>query len=496
MSLTPIFFIAIFPAALLISGVIVSLVIKSDNGRDKIHLIISLCNLITSLIVIMLSILFPNQVIFINILYSPAQYFLMSIIFLFQVIFSIFIKYTSKDFPNSFLFDTFSFLIFLGLLGIISSINFLTLISFFILIIIMMGMIFYFGEFRREFNLLKNYFISCGISIISLMFAALILYIDTGTFELNSLGNIALSEIARNLLSILIILGLGVPCGLFPFYIFHLKKYFQESDYFHFVILMTFNYISTIIIMRLLNSIMNSNSISLFIILITSGIGVIIAIYYIILELYTSHDGFTYSIKKLIGYSLICDSNLILLLFANFYLFPEPIRNNLLNLLIFLYTSLIIIKLLLSYSFIVTANKSNEDNFRLLGNFWKENKIFGLLLFLSGLVLIFPVIFTFFYSLFLYYELIFSLLNSLVILISTITISLLIISLLIYLLFISHIFIQVYISTNVSYLERESSVKINKNLIISFSILLIASLLGYLFIYAFSPYWYLGLISF
>jgi len=328
------------------------------------------------------------------------------------------------------------------------------------------------------------------------MFAALILYIDTGTFELSSLGNIALSEIARNLLSILIILGLGVPCGLFPFYVFHLKKYFQESDYFHFVILMTFNYISTIIIMRLLNSIMNSNSISLFIILIISGIGVVIAIYYIILELYTSHDGFTYSIKKLLGYSLICDSNLILLLFANFYLFPEPIRNNLLNLLIFLYTSLIIIKLLLSYSFIVTANKSNEDNFRLLGNFWKENKIFGLLLFLSGLVLIFPVIFTFFYSLFLYYELIISLLNSLVILISTITIILLIISLLIYLLFISHIFIQVYISTNVSYLERESSVKINKNLIISFSILLIASLLGYLFIYAFSPYWYLGLISF
>ena len=244
--------------------------------------------------------------------------------------------------------------------------------------------------------------------------------------------------------------------------------------------------------MRLLNQIIFEQI--TFIILIMLGLGLVIAIYYIILELFTSQDGFSYSIKKIIGYSTIADSNLVLLFFVNFSVFPEPYKSNLVQLVIFLQISLVIVKLLLSYSFIQVANLSNEDNVRLLGNFWKNSKIFGILLSLSGLLLIFPVGFIFIYSFFIQLDFVYSSLNSLITLISTITFSLFILSLLI-LLFTAHFFIQVYINKNASYLEREFPNKINKNVIYIIAIFIIGMLIGIIFIFFFTPSMYLDLIS-
>lgn len=493
MSITPVFFIAIFPAVLLIAGVVVVLVAKKSESSENLHLIISSANLIIMLIVIIISIIFPNQEVFFNILLSPSQYILLGIIFLFQFIFSIFIKYTSKTYPNAYLFDIFSSLLFFSLIGMVISINFLTLTSFYILAIFLMGIIFYFGEFKKEFDLLRAYFIATIVSIISLILATIILYFDTGTLQINNIVSIGLSNIASNLIVFLIILGLGLPCGLFPFYIIHLRKYFQECDYYHFVMMIALNFISMLTIMRLFN-IISINSFSIFIILITSGFGVAIATYYTILELFTIQDGFTYSIKKVLGYNLICDSNLILFFFANFNLFPDAIKENLLNLLLFVYISIISTKLLLLFSFLHTANKSNEDNFRLLGNFWKDNKIYGIILFISGLLLIFPNVFIFIYFLFGNFEFVLTSLNSLVNLISIIAVCLFIISFLTTLLYISRLFIQIYMSKNVSYLEKESFSQINKNLIYFISIIFMVLIILYTFLYIYFPNWYLRLI--
>ena len=494
MTITPIFFLAIFPAILLLAGVIVMLLVKQNDGRENLHLIISSINLIITIMVIIISTVFPNQEIFFNIILSPYHYTLFGIIFLFQFIFSIFIKYTSKNYPNSYLFDIFSFFLFFSLLGMVISINYLTLMSFYILALFLMGMIYFFGEFKKEFALMKNYFIASLVSVISLILVSFIIYIDTGNLRINNLVNMDLSDISSNLILFLIILGFGLPCGLFPFYITHLRKYFQECDYYHLVMMVAFNFISMLIIMRLFNLI-GFGLISLFIIMITSGLGVAIAVYYNILELFTVQDGFTYSVKKVIGYNIIYDSNLILFFLANFNFFPEPFRDNLLNLLIFFYISSIFIKLFLIFSFLQTANKSSEDNFRLLGNFWKNNKNFGILLFISGLALIFPLTFIFIYSLISNLELAFPLLNSFVSLISIIAICLLIISILITLLYISRLFIQIYISKNFSYLEKESSSQINKFLIYLISLLFILVIIICSTIYIYNPNWYLGLIS-
>ena len=222
---------------------------KNNEGREKIHLIISFTNLIIILGVIIISIIFPSQEIFFNIVLSLPQYILFGMIFLFQIVFSIFVKYSSKNYPNAYLFDILSFIIFFSLLGIIFSINFLTLSSFFILAMLLIGMIFYFGEFKIEFSILKQYFIISALSIISIVLISLIVYIDAGTMQIINLEDISLSEIPITLISFLIILGFGVPCGLFPFYIIHLKKYFRECEYFHFVLLSAFNFISTLTIM-------------------------------------------------------------------------------------------------------------------------------------------------------------------------------------------------------------------------------------------------------
>jgi hypothetical protein len=419
----------------------------------------------------------------------------MGIIFLFQYIFSIFIKISSEEYPNAYLFDTFSLLIFLSLIGMVTSINFLTLISFFFLSSMLVGTIFYFGEFRKEFSLLKPYFLTCFLSVIILILTAFIFYFDTGTIQIYKVGAIILSDIASAIVPILLIIGMGIACGFFPFYIFHLKRYFQETDFFHLVIYMGFNFITLVSIMRILRTIIVINFIIIFICLIFSGTGVVIATYYIILELYTSQDGFTYSPKKIIGYNIISDSNLVLFLFMIFSLFPESYSGEMINLLGFLYVNLIIIKLLLSYSFLQVANVSYEDNIRFLGNFWKSNKTFGALLFLSGVLLIFPVSFFFILSILFYFETAFSLINSLISLVCIIGIILFIVSVLIDLLYTSHFFIQVYISKNSSYLEKESPKKLKYKIVNLIAIILIIFLVGNTLVYVLFPNWYITLLS-
>lgn len=488
---TLIFFIGMIPFILLSIGILAMLVIKKEKTRKNLHLILSSGNLIIVSILLIISFVMPHQEIFFNIFLSLNQYLLMELIFLFQVVFSIFVKYTAKNYPYAYLFDVFSLLIFLSLIGMVISINFLTLLSFYILSLALAGMLFYFGEFKKEFFLLKRYFIVCCIGVFSLMIATLILFLDTGTMIIYNIGSNIGSGSASNLLAILILLGLGIPCGLFPYSVLHLKKYFQETNYFLLVMFTVFNFVTSIIIMRLLNQIIFEQI--TFIILIMLGLGLVIAIYYIILELFTSQDGFSYSVKKIIGYSTIADSNLVLLFFVNFSMFPEPYKSNLVQLVIFLQISLVVVKLLLSYSFIQVANLSNEDNVRLLGNFWKNSKVFGILLSFSGLLLIFPVGFIFIFSFFT--QLDFVSLNSLITLISTIVFSLFILSLLIILLFTAHFFIQVYINENASYLERELPNKINKNIIYIIAIFIIGMLIGIVFIFFFTPSMYLDLIS-
>ncbi len=471
------------------------LVVKNYENRKNIHVILSSVNLIITLILIILNLFFPHQEVIFNILLSSNQYNLMGIIFLFQLVFSIFIKFSSEEYPNAYLFDSFSLLIFLSLIGMVISINFLTLISFFLLTSMLVGMIFYFGEFKKEFNLLKIYFIACFLSIVILILAALIFYFDTGTIQIYNAGSIILSDIAGVIVLILLMVGMGILCGFFPFYILHLKLYFQEIDFFHLVIYMGVNFITLVSIMRILRAINLLNFITIFISLTFSGTGIVIAIYYIILELYTSQDGFTYSIKKIIGYSIISDSNLLLFLFMIINLFPESYTGEMLNLLGFLYANLIIIKLLLSYSFLQVANVSYEDNVRFLGNFWKNNKFFGVLLFLSGLLLIFPVSFIFTNSIFFYFEIAFPMVNSLTRLLYIIAISLFIISVLINLLYISHFFIQVYISKNSSYLRKEAPQKLKVKFVNLIAIILIILLMGNTIMYIFFPNWHNTLIS-
>jgi formate hydrogenlyase subunit 3/multisubunit Na+/H+ antiporter MnhD subunit len=481
------------PFFILSIGILVMLVIKKEKTRKNIHLILSFGNLI--IVSILLIINFgPHQEIFFNIFLSKNQYLLMALIFLFQVAFSIFVKYTSKNYPHAYLFDVFSLLIFLSLIGMVISMNFLTLISFYILALVLTGMLFYFGEFKKEFFLLKRYFITCCVGAISLILATLILYLDTGTMMIYNLGSSMGSEYASNLTAVLILLGLGIPCGLLPYSVFHLKKYFRETEYFQLVIFIVFNFITSMIIMRLLNQIIFEQI--TFIILIMLGLGLVIAIYYIILELFTSQDGFSYSVKKIIGYSTVADSNLILLFFVNFSIFPEHYKGNLVQLVIFLQICLVIVKLMLSYSFLQVANISNEDNVRLLGNFWKNSKVLGILLTFSGVLLIFPVSFIFIYSFFIQFDFLYPILNSLITLISSIVFSLFIITLFIILLFTAHFFIQVFINENASYLERELPQKINKNLIYIIAIFIIGMLIGFVFIFFYVPSTYLDLISF
>jgi formate hydrogenlyase subunit 3/multisubunit Na+/H+ antiporter MnhD subunit len=468
---------------------------KSNKKRKFLHLILSSGNLLINSILILINLFLPNQEIFFNIYFSINQYFLMEFIFIFQVIFSIFMKYTSGEYQYTYLLDVFSLIIFLALIGFVISIDLILLMIFFFLALISIGISFYFGEFKKEFNLLKLYYISCCISIILLLFLSLFVYSYTGTTQIHSLVMSIKSTGLNITVSILIFLGIGLPCGLFPFTIYHLKDYFHESDFSHLILFMIFNYISVLGIIRLLVLLDTIKSFNIILILIISGLGLVIAIYHIILELFTSQDGFSYSIKKVLGYSLVCDSNLILMLFACYYLLPEAFTSDLLPALIYFSISITTIKLLITFSFLQVANRSFEDNIRFLGNFWKKYKIYGIILFLSGLLLIFPVGYIFLYHLFLNFGLVSIIINSFQSLVLTLTTVMLIIYLSIILIFISHFFIQIYISKNTSYLKRERIYSINNIFIYIIVIIIIIIIIGYTIIYLIDVRNYSNLIA-
>ncbi len=487
------FFIAIIPLISLVVGAILMSILKEIELRKKIYLLLSSGNLIINSILLIINSVFPNQEIFFNILISHNQYFFMEFIFLFQFVFSIFNKYELKDFQNAYLFDAISLIIFLSLIGIVISINFLAFLSYFFLAIMLIGIIFYFGEFKKEFSLLKKYFIVCFLSLVCLLTASIFFYLEAGTMQFYNLGGLSLSYTNTIIISILIILGIGIPCGIFPFSIYHLKNYFQETSFSHLLIYMLFNFISIFGIIQLLSIFNVARSFNIIIMMFLSSLGLVTAIYHIILEIFTSQDGYTYSLKKVMGYTFICDFNLILLLLSNIYLLSTPILTNLLHSLIFFYVSLMLIKLLVFSTFIQIANHSYEDNVRTLGNFWLKYKIYGIIMFLSGLILIFPLSLIYLNSLFLHYELIVLEINSLVALITTLTIVLLVIYLLILLLCISHFFIQVYLSKRSSYLKKETSYNIPVLFIYLITVILIGFIIVYAVIYYINPYFFYNL---
>ncbi len=206
---------------------------------------------------------------------------------------------------------------------------------------------------------------------------------------------------------------------------------------------------------------------------------------YITIELFTHIDGNTYSIKKVFGYSVVLDFNLVLLFVVFSNLLTTPLNEIFLNSIIYFLLTIFSVKMLIFYTFYPVMINTREDNMKLLGGFKKEYRKFGTVLLVSGLIIIvllgflflnntLPILFS--------YEIAS---NSLYSLTASIVLTVYVLFLIVVLIFISTNFNHLYNKNEPQYLQRDS-VKIIRSIdympIMVLFVIIICLSLSYIFI--------------
>ncbi len=398
-----------------------------------------------------------------NLNLTVGTYILIEMILLLSMISFIFAKHEIVNIKNENMMDGLLFLLILSLIGTIISSNLLAIFSCFFVVIIIIGVVFYFGNYPKEFRLLKMYFLAAGLSTLLLFIASIAIYVEFNTLIITEIKLIEPSKLVNFFITTLILLGIGIPCGLFPFSIYHLKNYYQDSSYTSLSMFSTFISVNIFLILRILNAFSYLLQINGVIVMILSSIGLIISMIFVLRELIASIDGGTYSIKKLYGYSLCSDYNLFLL-FASYLVIVIGLDLTALylNFLIFFVFFTIAIKALIFSTYYPVMLETYDDNLKLLGEFNKKYKKFGLTLGSSGLLISLPMsIFT----LYIFFSIAGSesiLNNSLYSTISSLLIGFYLIYIIISLTGISVSYIEMYFSNKPRYVERESIKSITK----------------------------------
>ena len=414
-----------------------------------------------------------------------GTYITIELILIFGLIATKFSNNQLENSSNKDLYDFLVLIIIFGLIGIVSTTNIMSIILWFLFLSFIFGVIFFIDNFKKELVLLKLYFIVLIVSAICLIGAIILIYLATGSLELDVINRTQISEELNNFISITLYLGIGLLCGLVPFSIFHLKNYFQDNSYANLLLFSIFIYIISFIAIRILNILSHESLLVNFTLMILLILGIILPMVYIIIELFTHIDGNTYSIKRIFGYSVVLDFNMILLFFMFSNLLTPPLNEIFLNSIIYFLLTIFSVKMLIFYTFYPIMINTYEDNMKLLGGFKKEYRKFGTGLLVSGLVIIVLLGFLFLnniLSILFSYEIAS---NSLYSLIGSIVLTVYVLFLIIVLILISTNFNHLYNQNEPQYLQRGSAKNISSidfmPIIVLFVIIICLSL-SYIFI--------------
>ncbi len=487
-NLTIISFIGIF--------ILIFLVLIIRDKKESRNLVIQIL-LISTLIFINSFIRFPIFNFIILIVIVVLFYFLLVVLLKpyvllkkYKNLFLKFHKIANENIENSKssnkgLYDFLVLIVIFGLIGIVLTTNVMSIILWFLFLYLIFGVIFFIDNFKKELELLKLYFIVLIISAICLIGATILIYLATGSLELGVIKGSQISEELSNFISIALYLGIGLLCGLVPFSIFHLKNFFQDNSYANLLLFSIFIYIIPFIVIKILSVLSPASLIISFTLMTLLILGIILSMVYIITELFTHIDGNTYSIKKIFGYSVVLDFNMVLLFFVFSNLLTTSINEVFLNSIIYFLLIIFSVKLLIFYTLYPVIINTYEDNMKLLGGFKKEYRKFGTVLLVSGLIIIvllgflilnntLPILFS--------YEVAS---NSLYSLTASIVLTVYILFLIVILIFISTTFNYLYNQNEAQYLQRDNAKKMRSidfmPIIILFAIIICLSL-SYIFV--------------
>ena len=414
-----------------------------------------------------------------------GTYLTIELILIFGLIATKFSNNELESSSNKDLYDFLLLIIIFGLIGIVLTKNIVSIILWFLFLTSIFGIVFFIDNFKKELVLLKLYFIVLIISAICLIGATILIYLATGSLELDVINGIQISEELNNFISITLYLGIGLLCGLVPFSIFHLKNYFQDNSYANLLLFSTFIYITSFIAIRILNVLSHESLIISFMLITLLILGIILPMVYITIELFTHIDGNTYSIKKIFGYSVVLDFNMILLFVEFSNLLTTPLNEIFLNSIIYFLLTIFSVKMLIFYTFYPIMINTDEDNMKLLGGFKNKYRKFGTGLLVSGLIIIVLLGFLFLNNIL---PILFSYeiaSNSLYSLTASIVLTIYVLFLIVVLIVVSTNFNHLYNQNEPQYLQRDSAKNIHSidfiPIIVLFVIIVCLSL-SYIFI--------------
>ena len=464
---------------ILFLGAFVVYILESDVKRKQVIFGLLFFNLVLNSFLCVMHIFYNGS----NL---KGTYITIELILIFGLIATQFSNNQLENSSNKGLYDSLILIIIFGLIGIVLTTNILSIILWFLFLSLIFGVIFFIDNFKKELELLKLYFIVLIISAICLIGAIILIYLATRSLELDVINEIQISEELNNVISIAFFLGIGLLCGLVPFSIFHLKNYFQDNSYANLLLFSIFIYITSFIAIRFLNVLSYESLIVSFTLIPLLILGIILPMVYIIIELFTHIDGNTYSIKKIFGYSVVLDFNMVLLFIVFSNLLTTPINEIFLNSIIYFLLTIFSVKMLIFYTFYPIMINTYEDNMKLLGGFKKEYRKFGTVLLISGLLIIVLLGFLFLNNtlptLLFTYEIAS---NSLYSLATNIVLTVYILFLIVVLIFISTTFNHLYNQNEPQYLQRDREKNIHSidyvPIIVLFVIIICLSL-SYIFI--------------
>ncbi|MHA1104315.1 MAG: hypothetical protein ACTSPN_01090 [Promethearchaeota archaeon] len=376
---------------ILVSGMSIFFINKQKERKEIIFWIISsslIINTFSLFIVLFMNLQFYEFYLIID----GNVLLIVEFILLGGMFYAIISKNNDKKSINIPIHDGISLLILAGIMGIVSSSHLLILISWLAFVLILLGVNLFYGKIPIDFKNCIPYFLSIGISLVALYIFSIIIFIDTGTIYLIEIKSIGVSSELNFIYIILIIIGFGIPCGIFPFGVFHLKKVFQDGSYYNLLFYFMINYSISFSLFR---SFQFFEFLPLgygLIVTIISILGIIIFSYVILKELFFSLEEQSFSLKRIMGYSITGDFNNILMLLSISLLIPAHIRETYLNGLFLIFSLFILVKTLVLFA-LHPITLTYEDDSIIKEKVRIYSKLLQYLLYITGAIIAFPLSF-------------------------------------------------------------------------------------------------------
>ena len=376
---------------ILVSGISI-IYIKDRVLRKRIIFWIILSSLIINTFSLVIAFFMHIQLYLIYIIVDSNVLLIIEAILVGGIIYATISKNNDKNSIKIPIYDGINQLILAGIIGFVSSSHLLILISWFAFILVLLGINLFYEEIAIDFKNFIPYFSTIGISLTALYIFGIIIFFDTGTMNIIEIISIGVSDEFNFICIILIIIGFGLPCGIFPISVSHLRKLFQDGSYFSLLFYSLINYSTIFNLFRLFqffDFLPLGFGLSVTII---SILGTTIFSYILLKQLFFSLEEKTLTLKKIMGYSITGDFNFFLMLFSISLLIPGYMKETYLNGLFLIFSLFILVKLLILNNVYPIILTQEEDHIvKEKGRMY--SKILRFLLYFAGAKIAFPLSF-------------------------------------------------------------------------------------------------------